>query len=71
MNMLFIWENLNNVSNNYHPEGGLVVIAEDLETAKRLATEQGVVFDESSTLSLSASTDASQGVFIFPNAGCC
>jgi len=81
---LFIWQMLNKVSNNYHEGGGLVVIAESLERAVELAEapqpkrylsdemELGVVVvnDEPTRIIDCAATEA-EGVFIFPDAGCC
>jgi flagellar hook assembly protein FlgD len=36
---MYIFENLNNVSNNYHPQGGLMVIAKDLDDLKEIVKE--------------------------------
>lgn len=33
---LFIWQRVDNLTYHYHPEGGLVVVAKDLERAREL-----------------------------------
>lgn len=65
---IFIWSYLPNVSDSYHPEGGFVAIAENLEQAKKLLpypidSEPDFVDDLANTKHLQK--------FIFPNAGCC
>ena len=73
---LFIFENLFNVSPNWHPGGGAVVIAKDIEHAKLLIEEDGVleVTDEEwkdvNIYNLSVSFKLPK-IYIFPDAGCC
>ena len=81
---VFIWQMLDKVSNSYHEGGGLVVIAESLERAIALAeapqpkrylpdeTEEGVaVVNDDPTRVIDCADDEAEGVFIFPDAGCC
>jgi hypothetical protein len=73
---VFIWDYLEMVTDRYHREGGLVVIAENITRALEMANAQGVVFlsDELKPdlcYEIECSEDAEAKVFIFPNAGCC
>lgn len=36
---IFIWERVNMMSDNYHSEGGVVVVAENLKRAREIARE--------------------------------
>lgn len=75
---IFIWERVYKLTDNYHPEGGLVVIAETLEQARVLAQSKGVTFTDvgddwdrdSNVIKFEIVANESQ-VFIFPDAGCC
>jgi hypothetical protein len=71
---IFIWNRLSKVSDCYHSEGGLVVVAEDLERAKALAHEDpNIVVDEepSAVYDLAARKKVTPRVFVFLDAGCC
>ena len=69
---IFIWENINKLTDNWHSEGGLVVIAQSLLRAKKLAQEKGVIFGKKNDKLISYQIIAKEEkVFIFPNAGCC
>lgn len=71
---IFILEYVEQLTGNYHPEGGLVVIADNLERAKEICGEQdgcepsekewdkAVVYD---------CTAIEEKIFVFPNTGCC
>ncbi len=41
---IFVWERLEQATDNWHPEGGVMVVAETVEHAKDLAQKQGVTF---------------------------
>lgn len=69
---VFIWDYIRELTDNYHPDGGLVVIAENLENAIQLATLSGVVFNNElpvQELPVPEGTEAK--VYVFPDAGCC
>lgn len=34
MKCMYVWESVNELTNNYHDGGGLVIISNDLETAR-------------------------------------
>ena len=72
---VFIWERLAHVSEYYHAEGGLAVIADSIERAKSLAADNGVVFNPDIDTSVIAyelsNATVHEKVFIFPDAGCC
>lgn len=75
---VFIWTSIEKLTDNYHSEGGLVVVAKDLERAYELARNEGVEFttneySDELTPDVVYNTDdsAEEKVFIFPDAGCC
>ena len=67
---VYIWEEVDDLTDNYHSGGGTVVIANSLEEARKQLPEN-----------CSAQTDhpifeaelnaITPRVFVFPNAGCC
>lgn len=71
---MFVWEYVDGVTPNYHDGGGVVVIAEDVERARKLLLEDGGVqrseFTDEPDYSTSVGT-RKEKVFIFPDAGCC
>ncbi len=69
---IFIWENIEKLTDNWHSNGGLVVIAENITRAKELAREKGVKFGKGYTGAITHKIDAiKEKVYIFENAGCC
>lgn len=72
---MFIFEYLNQVSPNYHPEGGLVVIAKDKEQVIELIKKYGNIeitkeeWEEVIIYELKHNEEPR--VFVFPDAGCC
>ena len=70
---MFIWKRINKVSDNWHPEGGLVIIAKDEEEARYLAnTTIAVILEESEKVDFSCDIICEkQQIFTFPDAGCC
>lgn len=72
----FIFDRVSGVSDNYHPEGGLVVIANDEDHAKQLVSERPEIeiSDENwkhpyLVLELAASVEPQ--IVVFPDTGCC
>jgi hypothetical protein len=74
---VFIWERIQKLTDNYHSDGGLVVVAANLQRAVELAEAEEVEFSKGDYDELTPSnvynTDdsAEEKVFIFPDAGCC
>jgi hypothetical protein len=74
---LFLWNNIDNVYDRYHSDGGVVIVADDLATARSLIPRARVRFEEGPQIIgdpdavYEIAGDAQTAVFIFPNAGCC
>ena len=69
---IYIWQEIKHCSDNYHDNGGVVVIADNLERAEKLAMEQGCKFSPEETPDHEIETTShDEKVIIFPNAGCC
>lgn len=72
---MFIFKYIDQVSGNYHTEGGLMVVAEDKEAVQKLIEneeyieiteeewEQVVIYD--------LKNEEESKIFVFPDAGCC
>ena len=74
MKKMFVWENVDGLTGNYHDGGGTVVIADNLDAARKLLEKQtgkgcSAMKDEPD-YSASVGSDEDK-VFIFPDAGCC
>lgn len=72
---VFVWENVEQVSNNWHSDGGVVVFANDESRAREIANstpgcniKDNEVPSDIRDLRGSKNKEA---VYIFPNAGCC
>jgi hypothetical protein len=71
---VYIWERIQELTDNYHSDGGLVVVAANLQRAIELAEAEGVTFSDKETIptiNYSVVADVEEKVFIFPDAGCC
>lgn len=69
---IFIWRRIEKCSSYWHPEGGVVVVAENLERAKALALVNGAeIKDDEKPDAVYDVAQAEEKVFIFPDAGCC
>lgn len=74
---IFILTNVEQLTNSYHPEGGLVIIAETIEAAKELIKNEGemkITDDEWNMVISYNLNDYNSNIgcyYIFPNAGCC
>ena len=71
---VFVWNDIQALTRNYHSDGGLVVFSADLERAQALAETHGVVFGDNEVpcdIRDVAQTDSVEAVYLFPNAGCC
>lgn len=68
---VFVWSNVSQLTNNYHSGGGLVVFAENLDRAMKLAVEQGVTFDGETLDDVRDVDGGVEAVYVMPDAGCC
>lgn len=71
---VFIWQRIEKCSDSYHPEGGVVVFADNIERAMELAKKEGCEFQKSETPNETrtiAKGPLGERVFIFEDAGCC
>lgn len=72
---IFVFENVSQLTNNWHSGGGLVVVANSEEHAKELVgLDSNIVLDESDwkyvkTYDVVGQVDAT--MYVFPDAGCC
>lgn len=76
MSNCYVWKRVQRLTNNYHPQGGVVVIAETLEQAHSLILENDEVEKEAYTsnepdLMLVLNDHHDPQVIIFPDTGCC
>lgn len=75
--MLFLFRRIDQVSGNYHPEGGLVIVAYDRERAQDLIAESSEIqptesdWDEVIEYELMTGHGYQPAVYVFPDAGCC
>jgi len=72
---MFVWERASDVTGSWHPEAGVLVIANDLERAREMLRAEAVkdssdIFTNDPDYSTSVGANEEQ-VFIFPDAGCC
>lgn len=70
---IFVWEWIENLTDNYHSGGGLTVVAENLDRAKVIACKEGVSFSkkDSDPVAYALADTHEEKVFVFPDAGCC
>lgn len=72
---IFVWEWVGQVSDNYHCDGGLLVVAKDEGRAKELIEQEPhvVVTDAEwrGVRIFETSADEQERVITFPDAGCC
>ena len=72
---IFIFENIGNVSSNYHPEGGLVIIADDIDAAKELIKSNPSIIITDNEWEGVESFELAELVepkyWVMPDAGCC
>ncbi len=70
---IFIWSDVDKVSESWHADGGIAVIDETLEDAREAIRKKCPNDCEALKVDpdLNALIDAPKSIFIFPNAGCC
>ena len=70
MNKIWIFTDLNHVSSRWHENGGLVVVAQDLASAK-IMVEQSEADVSDWKKAHRGETTLKEALYIFPDAGCC
>lgn len=72
---IYIFEGVDHVSSNYHSNGGLVVIARDVDHVLELiATDDAIILtadDIARCKVYPLEGDHTAQIFVFPDAGCC
>lgn len=74
---IYIWNHLNHVTNSYHDEGALSVVARNLDHAKELVKARLAHLEDLPDLDTrpdavyTLADTEEPAVFIFPNSGCC
>ena len=76
MKYMYLWERLDDVTDYYHREAGIVVLADSFDEAKKKIleeTERKTVPQPHFVFCLDESkeTNPAQDLFVFPDAGCC
>ena len=70
---VFVWKRVDECSERYHCEGGIVVFAENEERARTIASERPgcVIQKEEKPDDVRKVTSGKEAVYIMPDAGCC
>ena len=72
---IYIFEDVEKLTCNYHSSGGLVVIAEDREAVKKIISSKSSIIltkdDWKNVDVYTTSNDVEPVMYIFPDAGCC
>ena len=68
MMFAFVWERLSEVTDNWHDEGGLLIIAPSLARAREL---HSAVRSNLPDVVYPLASDPEEHVYVFPDAGCC
>lgn len=81
---VYVWDDLNNMSSSYHSDGGVVVIADNIDAAYALLRTKGEgtygclpvpedsgIFGKAPTAIYPIIGQSDPRIFSFPNAGCC
>jgi hypothetical protein len=69
---VFIWCDVDKMSDSYHSNGGVVVFAETEERAREIANVDGCsIKPEEKPDEVRDVTGGEEKVFYMPNAGCC
>jgi hypothetical protein len=68
---IFVWHVIEKLTDNFHPEGGAVVIASTIERACELLKERGVVLQGEEPDMYELAGEVDEDVYLMPNAGCC
>lgn len=68
----FVWKRLEGLTEYYHSEGGLLLIAEDLAKAREFYLNEGGRLNlQEPDFVFEAPEHTQETVVVFPDAGCC
>ena len=72
---VYVFDYIGRLTDRWHPEGGLVIVAQDEDRARELIEQdrETIVDDEEwrEVVVYPTSDDAEERVYKFPDAGCC
>lgn len=70
---LYLFENLDKLTERWHPQGGLVIIAKSRKQAEKMADDnnEGIDLEWDKLKYTSKVKESKPKLFIFPDAGCC
>jgi hypothetical protein len=69
---VFVWQRIDKATTSWHPEGGVVVFAENEARARQLALNQGALIREDEKPDeVRNVTSGKEAVYIMPDAVCC
>lgn len=72
---VFIFESINQVTSSWHPEGGLVIVAQSKERAKEMiSASKDISVTESEwekVVVIETKYNEEERIIVFPDAGCC
>ena len=76
---VFVWQRIQHATSHYHPQGGVVVFAENVQRARELAaqnsTDEGkpecVITVDEAPDAVREVVGGEEAVYIMPDAGCC
>lgn len=73
---LFVWQDVSDLTSNYHDNGGVLAIADSLERARQIILEFPDVGSKCEVMLQDPDftafvTDSEEKVMVFPDAGCC
>lgn len=67
----YVWQYVDGLTENWHPEGGTVVIAKTLEEARAMLPPDCGAQKQEPDAVYTLKVKAEAKVWIFPDAGCC
>lgn len=71
---IYIWRRIERATDNYHREGGVVIVAESLEKALELSKSVNslkIASHETPDMEMELLGDPPDSVVVFPDKGCC
>jgi hypothetical protein len=68
---LYVWPRIEHASDNYHHEGGVVVIAESLPEAVAMAASEGAMIRDDEQPAEIRDVNGPPVCWVFIDAGCC
>ena len=69
---VFVWKRVQQTTDNYHSEGGLVVFSDSIERARQMANKAaGVLLRDDEHPDEVRECEGGEAIYIMPDAGCC